>query len=107
MGGVEGAGLLLGDGGVVFVKLFGVAGVVVADGVLGDHAAGLVLHGGGVVALAQLGLGGGAERCLSLFHIRDVGGTGLALVGQAVVGHGLGTDHDQEGGGEGRQFEHD
>ena len=107
VGGVEGTGLLLGDGAVVFEKLLGVTGVVIADRVLGDHAGGVVLHGGGVVALAQLRLGGRAERGLGLFHVRDVGGTGLVLVGQAVVGHGLGTDHDQQGGGEGRQFEHD
>ncbi|MNI65655.1 hypothetical protein D3C73_1211710 [compost metagenome] len=107
MGGVEGAGLLLGDLAVVLEQLLGVAGVVVADLVLLDGAGGRVLHGGGVVALAQLLLGRGAERGLGLLDVGNVGSTVLVLVGLAVVGHGLGTDHDQDGGGKGRQFEHD
>ena len=55
----------------------------------------------------ELLLGCGAERGLGLLHIGDVGITELSLGRDTVVGHGLGTDNDQDGGGEGRQFEHD
>src|SRR5690242_5412581 len=101
------AGLLLVDGAAVFVQLFGVTGVVTAVLVLIDGAGGVVLNGSRVVPFTHLLLVGSTGRGQVLFHIGDVGGAVLELLGHTVFGHRLGTDHDQDGGGKGGESEHD
>ncbi|MNN02491.1 hypothetical protein D3C81_1151530 [compost metagenome] len=106
MGGVERTGLLLVDDAAGFVQLFGVSGVETAGLILIDGAGGVVLNGSRIVPFTHLLLVGSTGRGQVLFHVGDVGGTVLELVGHAVIGHRLGTDNDQVGGGERAEFKH-
>ncbi|MCY1443834.1 hypothetical protein D9M71_602680 [compost metagenome] len=98
MGVVQGPGVLLVDLAAELEQLLGVPGVVVTGAALLDLAVAAFLLGSVVVALAQLVLGGDTERRGDLFDLGDVLGTELVLGRQAVVGHGLAGNGQDNGG---------